>query len=1832
MNKSNKTVFFDAIIFYFWLPEEELKSIFDGMHKWWFAHGLGYDRCVFYGPKIKAFKHFKNGKMDMYAIPSDRFTLEKLKEFLAKQNISHNPIVSIVVEGDRLPSAEELVSASLPIQCFVADTHHMSNPLTAAISYLKKVGASMVFASHSPHRRIFSDCIGINAYPIVYTPNDTFGATLKITDKTDLQTCYYGTVADLFHPERSYYLKKIMESGETSANIKFKPRMQPRAWLESLSKDLASFTCSLNGFPSVQSYAPLLTGTCLITDCLSEKSDLAPHLKHEVNCLIYNNESEAIRILNWIKSNPEDATKIAKEGNKLLHQITPTFDKALAYYCQNTNDLHGSISVFPDSRSKIHLDLNAVTACYAYETIQEIHRLCKKLAIVIQGETETSKYLKDYITILPRVEVHDSCPIEMPPPNEGECMVWIGSSLACDKETNFPNGKSLILRITDPKDEKLITESRSGKWINPCSLINCDFEGKQFPQFIPENITLVEVERDGTLKSSRSVFEILQRARDQGEEASRDLLPSCVDLCINDTEALEVADACGAVGLQDARQKALLRAVFLNRDCVPAMIQLADSSLEAGALVDAALLLSEANRVEPLPETIALLFQELMGRVAESPDIGAYKRALAGGEHPEPKALRRILVVTNLFPPQEMGGYGRKIWEFANGLKARGHTVEVLTSNSDYLGKKPDESEFALESVVRRELVLMGEWKGGKTQATTDAVGQKRMGEANARIVLESAKRFNPEVVLLGNLDFLGVELLHGLLKGGIPVIHSLGNQTPWYQAADSIHSPLYVIAPASDWLGRNLLSLGYTAPRLETVYPGARIDRFYRHFLPDARRLRIAFAGLVMHYKGPHILLDALIRLHQAGIDFEAEFAGDSITPDFVEKLRAAAAVHGIGDKVTFSGFLSRKELSALFARSNVLVFPTLVPEAFGISQVEAMAGGLIVLTSGTGGTTEIVRHLEDGIVFDPNDPGSLASWLGRLATDPNIRTRLQANARTRALKFSVTASVVVIERIAESLLNKNSRNISDLEECSLDQSSQKRFTPTSATLEVAVSAFNAGRLAEAEDICRELLGHDEKCAGAWSLMGRLAALNGDLETARDFAEVSCELEPNNAAFLRELAEVLLNKGDLENAEAQARRVLDFEPENAAGLVLLGRILSERGERAGALTAFERALRLKKDDAEAIAHYAQALQKMGRGKDAISQLRKACTLEPTSVEFVTSLGLVLEENTRYVDALAAFEKAVRLNPHVGFVWYQKGRLLNRMKKYPEALVDLQKAISLPGALGRYFYEYGLALQMSNRALEALAQYDHAISLGLNIAQLHSNRGVVLKEVNRHADAVHAFHRAVLLDPENVNYMNNLGAVALEIGFNTEALACFKDAVARNPNLQTAHNNIGNLLKDRAKGAEALPSYRRSMELSPETRDTKSNYLLCYQYIPYIESTTVFEEHKKWGLETAKLIRPVFNHGTRKIPAGEKIRLGFLSADLCQHPVGVFLEPFFQNYDRTKFEVYAYADYKQADRVSVRLQALVDVWRESVTLDHRALAEQIHKDGIDVLFELAGHTALNRLDVFAFKPAPVQVTYLGYPSTTGLPTIDFRLTDAEADPIGTTGHLHTEKLIPMADCAWCYNPHPSAPPVAALPALANGFVTFACFNNMAKWNEALYTMWLEILERVPDSHLRLKARTLLDITVRQELEAFFTERGIARERLEFSGHATGIPAHLAEYNKVDIALDSYPYHGTTTTCEALWMGSPVVTLAGKSHVSRVGVSLLKSIGLTEGIATTREDYVEKAARFATDLDRLSALRASLRDRMLASSLMDAPGHARRLEAAVLQMIKIRSGK
>jgi predicted O-linked N-acetylglucosamine transferase (SPINDLY family) len=381
-----------------------------------------------------------------------------------------------------------------------------------------------------------------------------------------------------------------------------------------------------------------------------------------------------------------------------------------------------------------------------------------------------------------------------------------------------------------------------------------------------------------------------------------------------------------------------------------------------------------------------------------------------------------------------------------------------------------------------------------------------------------------------------------------------------------------------------------------------------------------------------------------------------------------------------------------------------------------------------------------------------------------------------------------------------------------------------------------------------------------------------------------------------------------------------------------------------------------------------------------------------------------------------------------------------------------------------------------------------------------------------------------------------------------------------------------------------------------------------------IAPAELFAEHTRWAARHATLLAPTLPHQNDRDP-NRRIRVGLVSRDFHQHPVAYFLLPLLRHHDKDRLELICYSDTSSADAITSQIQTLVSDWHEISDQSHDNVAELIRSHRIDVLIDLAGHTGRNRLPVFARKPAPVQITWLGYPNTTGMSQMDYRITDAIADPPGESDRLHAEKLIRLPTCAWCYEPPADAPAMAT----KQGAVRFASFNNFAKVSAATVKLWSRVLAAVPDSTLGLKSTGLDEPATQQEIRSRFAAHGTAPQRIQFLGFTRNFSQHLSAYNATDIALDPFPYNGTTTTCEAMWMGNPVVTLRGRSHVSCVGASLLNAAGFAEWVADSEDGYVEICRSLARNG---GPGREQIREKLRESALMDGRRFAREFEESI----------
>jgi protein O-GlcNAc transferase len=440
-----------------------------------------------------------------------------------------------------------------------------------------------------------------------------------------------------------------------------------------------------------------------------------------------------------------------------------------------------------------------------------------------------------------------------------------------------------------------------------------------------------------------------------------------------------------------------------------------------------------------------------------------------------------------------------------------------------------------------------------------------------------------------------------------------------------------------------------------------------------------------------------------------------------------------------------------------------------------------------------------------------------------------------------------------------------------------------------------------------------------------------------------------------------------------------------------------------------------------------------------------------------------------------------------------------------------------------------------------------------------------------------------------------------------------------------AHNNLGNILSELGSLNDAIASFREAVRIKPEFAEAGSNLLMSLNYMPEVPADALLAEARLFGERFAKQAQVRRNWANDPTPE-RKLRVGLVSGDFSQHPVGFFIEGVLAELKATaseRLEIYAYSSRNAADDITGRIKALCQAWTSIVGMPDADVAARVQEDRIDILIDLAGHTANNRLPIFAFKPAPVQVTWLGYFATTGVAAIDYLIADPWTLPESDDG-LFTEKIWRLPETRFCFTPPDVDVAVSALPAQSNGHITFGCFNNLTKMNDAVVALWARVLKAVDGSRLFLKATQLDEAAVQQSVLDRFAAQGIPKERLQLEGKSPR-KDYLAAYHRVDIALDPFPFTGGTTSAEGLWMGVPVLTLTGDRLVSRQGVSLLMNAGLQDWVAADADDYVRRAVAHAGDTEALAALREGLRQRVLASPIFDAHRFAGHLESALREI-------
>ncbi|KAI3987338.1 hypothetical protein MKX01_003088 [Papaver californicum] len=763
---------------------------------------------------------------------------------------------------------------------------------------------------------------------------------------------------------------------------------------------------------------------------------------------------------------------------------------------------------------------------------------------------------------------------------------------------------------------------------------------------------------------------------------------------------------------------------------------------------------------------------------------------------------------------------------------------------------------------------------------------------------------------------------------------------------------------------------------------------------------------------------------------------------------------------------------------------------------------------------------------------------------------------------------------------------------------------------------------------------------------------------------------------------EAYIGKGiclQMQNASSRAfesfAEVIKLEPENAVALTHCGILYKDEGHLMEAAESYQKALKADPTYKPAAECLAIVLTDLGTSSkiagsthEGMQKYFEALKIDPHYAPAYYNLGVVYSEMMQYDMALSCYEKAALQRPmyaeaycNMGVIYKNRGNLELAISCYERclavspnfdiaknnmaiALTDLGTKVKLEGDINQgiayykkaLFYNWHYADAMYNLGVAygemmkfdmAIVFYELALHFNPNCAEACNNLGVIYKDRDNLEKAVECYKWALSIKPNFSQSLNNLGVVYTVQGKMDAAAAMIEQAILANPTYAEAYNNLGVLYRDAGNITQAIEAYEQCLQIDPDSRNAGQNRLLAMNYINGGKDDKLFEAHRDWGRRFMRLYPQYVTWDNPKEPERPLV-IGYVSPDYFTHSVSYFIEAPLIYHDYSKYKVVVYSAVLKADAKTNRFREKVlkkgGMWRYIYGVDEKKVAVMVREDKIDILVELTGHTANNKLGIMACKPAPIQVTWIGYPNTTGLPTIDYRITDSLADPPDTT-QKHIEELVRLPDSFLCYTPSPEAGPVSPTPALSNGFITFGTFNNLAKITPKVLEVWARILCAVPNSRLVVKCKPFCCDSIRQKFLSTLEQLGLESLRVDLLPLILLNHDHLQAYSLMDISLDTFPYAGTTTTCESLYMGVPCVTMAGSVHAHNVGASLLRKVGLGHLVAKTEDEYVKLSVQLANDITTLSHLRMSLRGLMVKSPVCNGSTFILGLESKYRQL-------
>jgi protein O-GlcNAc transferase len=770
------------------------------------------------------------------------------------------------------------------------------------------------------------------------------------------------------------------------------------------------------------------------------------------------------------------------------------------------------------------------------------------------------------------------------------------------------------------------------------------------------------------------------------------------------------------------------------------------------------------------------------------------------------------------------------------------------------------------------------------------------------------------------------------------------------------------------------------------------------------------------------------------------------------------------------------------------------------------------------------------------------------------------------------------------------------------------------SALLEAATELHRAGNFAEARRRYAEVLAAEPAHTLAQFCCGLLELQDRRPEAALGLLSQAAAAAPDNTRYQFGLGQVLHSLGRWDDAAQAFRRVLAAEPDSADAHFALGVALQSQSQHQPAIAAFERAVQLREGFADALNNLGMSCQLTGRLAAALDAYRAALELRPDDAACLGNMGAVLREMGDIDRSVELLRKALGLEPARASHSINLAIALSQRRDFTAAESLLRDTLTREPQNAEAAFNLGNVLRRLGQASAALDQYNLAVAVRPTYADAWNNLGNLYKELGRFSCAIDAFEAAIRARPNDVVALNNLGCMLRTLGRTDDAEDALRRGLEIDARHAALHDNLGNVLKDAGELDEAIECYRRALAIEPSNAATHGNlaYALSFQSM---EAAPIRAECVRWNERFAAPLLPSAKMRSPGPGPERRMRIGYVSADFRNHCQSLFTIPLLAHHDHAAFEVVCYSSVERPDEQTRRIERFADRWCDVRELDDAEVCAAIQEDQIDILVDLTMHMSNNRLLVFARKPAPVQISWLAYPGTTGMNAIDYRLSDPRLDPAGFDDH-YTERTLRLPDSFWCYDPLTDEPQVGPLPAMARGYVTLGCLNNPCKLTDSTLRLWGAVMRALPTAELLLLAPQGRH---RRRLLQRLASHGIADYRVKFVGFRPRAE-YLESYHDIDLGLDTFPYNGHTTSLDALWMGVPTVTRVGNTSVGRGGLSQLFQLDLLEFAAETDEAFISRATALAADLPRLAQLRRELRGRLERSALMNGARFARNMEA------------